>query len=405
MTGDRHPYRWVVFGGVAGVYFGFGVVAASIAPVVGEIRADLGLSRSAMGLALGAWQLVYIVTAPVGGRLVDRWGLRWSLTAGAGIVIVSGLARATASDLTTLWLAVALFGVGGPLISACAPTAVALWFGDGRERRLAVGAYTAAPAVGGIGVLVLSNSVLMPLTGSWRWTMVIETGAIAIALLVWLFLSARAPEPPGAAEISTSGGSGWRDLLARSEFRLILILGLVVFFLTHGLGGWMPEILREHSGFSAMAAANWVAVGGVVGIGASLFLPRWGDYRRLPSMLIGLSVVVAAALVAIATLPAGFDPLFVGLLGVRSAIIPLTILALMEAPSVGPQNMGTAYGLWFAVAEVGGVTGPLAMGRIGDSTAGFGGALISMACVCGVVILLAGRLRVIRGATVSSDRP
>ena len=53
-SGDRHPYRWVVFGGVAGVYFGFGVVAASLAPVVAEVRADLGLSRSAMGLALGA---------------------------------------------------------------------------------------------------------------------------------------------------------------------------------------------------------------------------------------------------------------------------------------------------------------------------------------------------------------
>jgi MFS family permease len=28
-----------------------------------------------MGLALGAWQVVYIVSAPVGGRLIDRLGL------------------------------------------------------------------------------------------------------------------------------------------------------------------------------------------------------------------------------------------------------------------------------------------------------------------------------------------
>ena len=403
-SGDRHPYRWVVFGGVAGVYFGFGVVAASLAPVVTEVRADLGLSRSAMGLALGAWQLVYIVTAPVGGRLVDRLGLRWSLAIGALIVTASGLARAAAGDLATLWLAVALFGVGGPLISACAPTAVALWFGDHRERRLAVGAYTAAPAIGGIGVLVLSNSVLMPLTGSWRWTMVIETGAIVTALLVWLVISARAPQPPGGAQGTGGGGGGWRDLLVDAEFRVVLALGLVVFFLTHGLGGWMPEILREYSGFSAMAAANWVAMAGVVGIGASLVLPRWGDHRRLPLVLMGLSVVVAAALTSIVASPTALDPIFVGLLGVRSAIIPLAILALMESPSVGPQNMGTAYGLWFAVAEVGGVTGPLAIGRIGDSNVGFGGALMTMAAVCGVVMLLACRLRAVRGPTVGSDR-
>ena len=51
----RHPYRWVLFGGVCAVYFAFGVVAMSVPPLVGEVRDDLGLSRSAMGLALGAY--------------------------------------------------------------------------------------------------------------------------------------------------------------------------------------------------------------------------------------------------------------------------------------------------------------------------------------------------------------
>ena len=234
--------------------------------------------------------------------------------------------------------------------------------------------------------------------------MVIETGAIVAPLLVWLIISARAPQPPGAAQAGGGGGGGWRDLLVDPEFRVVLSLGLVVFFLTHGLGGWMPEILREYSGFSAMAAANWVAMAGVVGIGASLVLPRWSDRRRLPAVLIGLSIVVAAALVAIVVAPTTLEPLFVGVLGVRSAIIPLIILALMDSPSVGPQNMGTAYGLWFAVAEVGGVTGPLAIGWIGDSNVGFGGALMAMAAVCGVVILLVGRLRAARTSTVGSDQ-
>ena len=47
---DLHPpYRWVLFSGVCGVYFAFGVVAMSVPPLVGEVRADLGLSRSAKG--------------------------------------------------------------------------------------------------------------------------------------------------------------------------------------------------------------------------------------------------------------------------------------------------------------------------------------------------------------------
>ena len=68
--------RWVLFAGVYAVYFAFGVVALSIPPLVGEGRADLGLSRVAMGLALGAWQLVYLGSAPPAGRLVDRLGVR-----------------------------------------------------------------------------------------------------------------------------------------------------------------------------------------------------------------------------------------------------------------------------------------------------------------------------------------
>jgi MFS family permease len=99
--------RWILFGGVYLVYFAFGVVALSIPPLVGEVRADLGLSRS----ALGAWQLVYLGSAPPAGRLVDRLGVRRAITIGALIVIASGVLRAMAGNLLALWAAIALFGL------------------------------------------------------------------------------------------------------------------------------------------------------------------------------------------------------------------------------------------------------------------------------------------------------
>ena len=142
----HHPYRWVLFTGICGVYFAFGVVAMSIPPLVGEIRADLGLSRGSMGLALGAWQVVYIVSAPVGGRLIDRLGIHHGILLGAIVVTASGLVRAAATGFGSFWVAIALFGVGGPLVSAGAPKAVGLWFGAERERRLAIGIYSTMPA-------------------------------------------------------------------------------------------------------------------------------------------------------------------------------------------------------------------------------------------------------------------
>ncbi|MBC8194837.1 MAG: MFS transporter [Acidimicrobiia bacterium] len=399
----RHgdPNRWRVFGGLFGIYFSFGVVAMSIAPIVGEVRADLGLSRGSMGMALGAWQLVYIATAPPAGRLVDRLGLRRSLALGALVIIASGLTRVMASGLVGFWLAIALFGVGGPLVSAGAPKVVSTWFSDTRERRFAVGAYNTAPALGGMATLVLSNSVLMPLTGSWRATVVIETGAMVVAVAVWLVVSRHEPPVVEGSGQGVSAG-GVRDLLAEAEVRAILAFGIGVFFIAHGLGGWLPSVLRSHSGFSAMAAANWTALGGVVGISTSLLLPRRASRDRLPRFLAAILVVVAVGLIAVIVLPTALDPLPVAAIGVRSALIPLTILMLMDCRAVGPGNMGLAFGMWFAVAEVGGVTGPLVIGWVGDSSVGFSGALVVLAGVCGLLLAVVAHLSRLHGRDVGS---
>ncbi len=402
--------RWVLFAGVYAVYFAFGVVALSIPPLVGEVRADLGLSRSGMGLALGAWQLVYLGSAPPAGRLVDRLGVRRAIAIGAVVVIASGLLRAAAGNLLALWAAIALFGVGGPLISAGAPRAVALWFDDQRERRVAVGAYSTAPAMGSMVTLVLSNSVLMPLTGSWRWTVVIETGSMVLALVGWLIVTGRIRAPMSSSEATASAASGaWRVLLRDPRVRLVLALGTGVFFVAHGLGGWMPALLRNHSGFSPMASANWVAVGTGVGVAVSLWLPGKADGRRLPLILSGVLLVVSSALLVVLAAPTALDPLPVAAAGVRAVLVPLVVVALMESKAVGPHNMGVAYGLWFAVAELGGVSGPLAMGWVADTDVGFGGALVLMAAVSVLVALMAIRLRGVGepevGSVLSQDVP
>ncbi len=390
----HHPYRWVLFSGVCAVYFAFGVVAMSIPPLVGEVRADLGLSRSAMGLALGTWQMVYIVSAPIGGRLLDRLGIHRGILLGAAIVAVSGFARAAAGGLGTLCLAITLFGIGGPLISAGAPKAVGLWFGDERERRLAVGTYNTMPALGGTMTLVLSNTVLMPLTGSWRTTVVVESLAIVVAAAAWLVLSGRAPEAPVVVRAEEAAeAAGRRGLLASREYRLVLVLGLGVMFIGHGLGGWMPQVLREHSGFSPMAAANWVALGSLVGVVASLQVPKRTERARLPATLAVMFLVVAVGLVAVLVLPTSLDPGPVALAGLRSALMALVMVAMLESGPVGPANIGVASGLWFAVAELGGVTGPLAMGWVADSSAGYGGSLLLMAGVCVLMLVPVARLR------------
>ena len=157
-----------MLGGVWLIYLGFGLLSVAMAPLVDPISRDLGLSYTTMGAILGAWPLVYIVAAAPCGAFVDRVGLKWSLFLAVLVIAASGGLRAVAFDAVTLFVAVGLFGIGGPLISIGAPKAIAQWF-QGAERGFAMGVYITGPALGNMLALVLTNSVLMPLTGgNWR---------------------------------------------------------------------------------------------------------------------------------------------------------------------------------------------------------------------------------------------
>lgn len=380
MAAPRH--RWVVFGGLVGVYFSFGVAVAAIAPMLSLVRDDLGASRGQMGLALGAWALVYIVTAPLAGRFIDRFDLGWSLALGGGSVVGSLLLRASAHGIGTLWLAVAFFGVFGPLISASAPTLMANWFPDDRERRRGVGLYAAAPALGGTITVAVTNPVLLAWFDSWRSVLVFEAAIGAAFTAAWLVIwtTVERPERHATDDEPAAAGSLGR-LIGSVEIRLILVMAFAVFFVNHALGTWMPTVLEEFGGYSPTAAGAWVAVAGVLAIAATAVLPGHATPERMHRMIATLLLVSGVAIAVIAVAPAAVMGPAAIVTSVRSALVPLAIVTLLESDRVTPANTGFANGLWFSVAEIGGVTGPLTLGAIADSGLGYEGALTVVATV------------------------
>lgn len=105
--------RWPVLAGVWGVYFSFGVIIASTAPLVTEIREDIAVTNAGMGLILGAWPLTYILCAVPCGMLLDRMGARRMLVIACLLMAASAGLRGLAETPLQLFLAVALFGAGG----------------------------------------------------------------------------------------------------------------------------------------------------------------------------------------------------------------------------------------------------------------------------------------------------
>ena len=363
------PYRWVMLALLWLLYAAFGLISRSISPLVTPILKDLSMSYGQMGLILGSWQMTYIAVAIVAGAIIDKWGVRRSLFVGVVVIGLSAALRYFPSGFGTLLPVVALFGVGGPMISIGAPKTISIWF-RGKSRGTAVGIYTMGVWVGGLVALAATNSLIMPLTGySWRLTFVCYGLLTLLVAALWWFL-ARDIKPTEATEPSGMSTVFGRLIRVRNV-RVILIAGLLLFAVAHGFVQWLPKIL-ESRGFSPEMAGFAAAIPLVGGILAVLLIPRIVPPRLRGRVITLLALLIAVALV-VSVITSGF--LLLGglfLFGIMAyGSFPLLMLILMDTPEVGSRYMGSAGGIFFCVAEIGGFTGPLIIGALVDMTGTF----------------------------------
>lgn len=384
------PSRWLLLLGVWLLYASFGLVATSLAPMAALIIADLEMSHAEMGLAMGAWQLAYIGAAVPSGILLDKIGARPALAIGGFLVALSALARGYAVDASTMVMAVMLFGLGGPIVSAGAPKVVVSNF-EGSARGLAMGIYMTGPAIGGIVSLTATYSVLLPwLDQEWRSVMFLWAGVAVMASVIWFFLAGfggsvenTSPATSGRSQVRVIG-----EMLSKPTVVIVLAMGLFVFLFNHGLNNWLPELLRSH-GMSAVHAGYWAAIPTVIGIVGSLLIPGLATPERRFHIMVGLSIVACLASVLLRFNQDGL--LLTGLLlqGIaRSSLIAVLMLTLLELPEIGEKYAGVASGIFFSAAEIGGVLGPLLLGILYAPGTGFSAGLwlltgVSMTMIVG----------------------
>ena len=365
------PLRWLMLGLVWLLYASFGITSGTIAPLVDPIIDDLGMTYSQMGLVLGAWQLVYIATAYPLGALIDKLGVRRSLGIGIFIVWLSLVLRGVATDFPTLFLAVALFGVGGPIISIGAPKVVSLWF-QGNQRGLAAGIYTTGPVSGAAIALATAASVVMPLTGTWRGISLVYGGVVLVVMLLWWVFARDIESPPESAgrraEASVSLLETLRALLRIRNVQVIVVLAVATFLLNHGLNNWLPTLLQEKD-MTLSQAGSWTAASTLAGTLGLIAIPAIARHGYRAITMAFLLLLASGTTLGLATLG---DASLIGSLMlssiVRVPMMPILTLILMETRGVGALRMGAAGGLFFAAAEIGGFGGPFLLGILRDAT-------------------------------------
>jgi CP family cyanate transporter-like MFS transporter len=371
------------------IYFCFSLVSTTLSAIVMPVRTDLNLSYSQMGFILGTWQLVYTVVAIPLGFLIDRIGTYKSFLLALVIISASAVLRSFAVNFEMLTAFVALFGIGGSMVSIGIPKVVSIWF-QGKERGTAAGVYSTGATTGAIIALSLTNSVVIPLVGNWRNAYLIYGFVSFLITAVWLFLGRSSPGSRGS-QVTTIPGEALsvhrvRETFSRNVF-LVVIIGITSFLVAHGLSQWLPTILQA-SEMTVNEAGYAVSMVNFFMIFGSLLAPTLP--RLVGSKKLAISLLLLIQGISVLTISGVRGPILwivLALRGLSGGFMPLLSLTLMDLPEVGPARMGMVGGVFFAAGEIGGFGGPSIIGLFKEITGTFSLGLIFLAVVCEAMII------------------
>ena len=356
-------------------------LAAYLVPVI----EDLGLSGTEAGVVTGAVQLSYIPLALVSGLAIDRLGARRSLGAGLFVIGVAHVCRGISTDFATIVLATLLLGVGGTAVTFGLPKLVSELFPSERAGTMS-SMYTIGATLGSATVFAIARPLVDPLLVGWRQFFV-YTGTFVVGFsIVWVVVSRplwrRAPLFAEGDDDRTftlaSVRSDLRHVLTHYGLLLLVIVGTMRLFITHGLSNWLPTIL-ETRGLSPTLAGTLTSGFIVVRIVGIVSVPALSDRfstRRLPIIACGCAGTLGTVGLVVGTSlwMLSLSLVLVGVF-VIGGLSPLVRAIPIEMAGVGPGLTGVATGLIFTVGEVGGFLGPFSIGVVYDYTGTFEPAL------------------------------
>lgn len=262
-----------------------------ISQAIDAIQADLGLSKTQIGYALGAFTIAYGLFEVPTGRWGDRFGSRRVL---ARIVVWWSIFTALTGAATGLTMLVAvrfLFGAGEAGAYPNVLRVVARWFPLG-ERGTAQGIVITSGQLGGALAPMVAAYVIAFV--GWRLTFVAFSSLgifWAVAFYWWFRDDPAAHSGTNAAEralIATPGHDApaaeqhppipWRLILGSATIWLLGIFQTCSSLLSYFFMSWYPTYLKQGRQVDSIEAgqlASLVLFGSAVGCLGSGFINDW----------------------------------------------------------------------------------------------------------------------------------
>ncbi|MGN6461765.1 MAG: oxalate/formate MFS antiporter [Pseudolabrys sp.] len=311
---------------------------------VPEIVKTFGWSRASVQSSFTIFIVTQVLSTPVVGYLIDRYGLRPVIILGALTASLSWIINSGATSLTGFYVGAFIGGIAAGCVNACAVNSALKWFPD--RRGLAVGLMAAGYGSGTVfTVLPIAN--MISTSGFSRTFFVFGLIQGAIILLAGSFM--RSPLP-GQIRYSTTVLQSHRDYTLSEALRTPVLWIMMAMFALVATGGLMAvaqlSLIAQDFGIKdivvdvglfSMAALPFALMADRITNGISRPLFGWiSDHiGREITMFIAFSLE-AAGILALATF--GRHPaVFIVLSGV-------VFLAWGEIYSLFGATVGDAYG-------------------------------------------------------------
>ncbi len=361
--GNPHRVRAVVLAlGILLLAANLRPAITGVAPLIGQIRADTGISNGVAGLLTTLPLLAFGLLSPVAPRLARRFGMELTVLASL-LVLALGILVRSAGAVAALFLGTTIVGAAIVVGNVLLPGLVKREFPE--RAGLMTSAYSTALGIS--AALAAGASVpIMHLTGvTWRTSLALWALPALAAAVIWLPQLRSSDRPANASSGGTfSAGGLWRSSLA---WQVTSFMGLqsLAYYVTLT---WLPEILRE-DGMGAARAGWMLALSQAVAIVTMFLAPvvagRWPSQRGVVVVAVAMSGVGTLGLLVAGSVA---SVLWVVLLGLGQGAcfsLALTFFALRAPDS---EHAAALSGMAQSVGYLLAAAGPSLFGVLRDVT-------------------------------------
>lgn len=389
---NKTYYKWyVLILGTLILALLAGAERMCLPPLFPEITESLGMSMTQMMTVWGMDPLAGVFVSLGAGLLIDRFGVKRTLTAVCFLAGVTGALRGLSFNFFSMAATMFIFGLLVAMLPTLVPKAIAIWF-LGQRLAMANGVLGFGMTGGAMLGTMLSATILSPFFGGWRFVLLAYSIPPILLSFIWF---ATVTEPPAKTLRSRKTSEvpfreAFSHVIRIKELWIIGIILMGAGGAFNSITGYLPSYLGEIGWDTAAADSALtliIATNALTSVPMGLISDGFGSRKAVlvPSLFLVSITMGAIPFFKSSTLVVWVLIASNGLL--RGGMYPLLTALVTEQKGVGSRYAGTAIGLVYSLEMLGcAISAP--MGAAVAEIFGGGAALLTWAAIS--LIVLAG---------------